>query len=109
MDAELSLTERGDKIKHIVPIATEEVFSRYWKPLSSDLDLQWVPLFQSGFFVGRLDIPFVLGELKEVRQYLPSWHLDDMPADVREQLTSRVTRLISELEQSQDASEIYIG
>lgn len=109
MSVSLLITERGDKIKHIVPIATEEVFSRYWKPLSLDLDLQWVPLFQSGFFVDRLDIPFVLKELKEVYQCLPSWHPNDMPADVRELVTSRVTRLISELEQLQDASEVYIG
>lgn len=109
MSVSLLITEQGDKSERIVPIATEEIFIRYWKPLSSALDLQWVPLFQSGFFVDHTDVPLVLAELKKVSYYLSTRHPADMPADVREHIASRVIKLISELEHSQNAVEVYIG
>ena len=109
MSVSLLITKQGDENERIVPIATENVFIRYWKPLSAALDLQWLPLFQSGFIVDPADMPLVLAELEKVRCYLLTQQPSDMPTDVREHVTSRVAKLISELEHSQNASEVYIG
>lgn len=111
MSISLLVTERDDRNQRIVPIATEDIFSRYWEPLSSQLDLKWLPLFQSGFFVDRQDIPFVVSDLRRARQHFLLRQPDEAPEEVLKQITTRITKLISELEelQKEDAVEVYIG
>lgn len=46
-----------------IPIATEDVFEKKWLPLSEQLNLKYIPLFQVGFSVDADTLPDVLNEL----------------------------------------------
>lgn len=47
-----------------VPVASEQVFSHYWMPLSAGIGCLWIPLFRSGFPIGSEDLSDVALELQ---------------------------------------------
>lgn len=57
------LIEGPDDQGRSVPVASEQVFSRYWLPLCDVLGLQWIPLFQTGLPIGGEDLGDVVLEL----------------------------------------------
>jgi hypothetical protein len=89
-----------------VPLATEDVFKRYWSPVCAALGLKWVPLFQTGLPVGMDDIGEVLSELLEIRRWL-----DERPEQGASVIRPRLDAVITELERvaSSPDVEIYIG
>jgi len=53
----------------IVPIATESIFSEFWRPAASQLNLQFVPLFQSGLPINKEDLFIIIEELRKLKLY----------------------------------------
>lgn len=47
-----------------IPVATEETFEKKWLPISEELDLKYIPLFQFGFDIDASTLPNVLSELR---------------------------------------------
>ena len=52
-----------------VPFATEDVFSHYWLPAAKRHGLQWIPQFEDGASVPLDDLPSVLAEIKQIREF----------------------------------------
>lgn len=63
MSVQLLIDGPGDRGRS-VPVASEQVFSRYWLPLSDGLGCVWIPLFQSGLPIGGEDLCEVIPELQ---------------------------------------------
>ena len=91
----------------IVPVATQDVFKRYWLPGSEALGLQWVPLFETGIPLAQDDVPDVLRELRA----LDDWTRVHAP-DAAAVIGARLERLIAELSGVVGSSEqvkVFIG
>lgn len=54
----------------LIPVATEEVFSNYWLKASNELQLSWVPIFETGIVVEREDMSVILRELGLVKEWI---------------------------------------
>ena len=90
----------------VVPIATHDVFQRYWLPAVQALGLKFVPLFETGFPVSPDDLPDVLAELDTLSKWLePHAHDEAKP------ILLRLQTLISELKALKDNNDttLYIG
>lgn len=46
-----------------IPVATEAIFEKKWLPVSQELKLKYIPLFQVGFDIDAGILPDVLREL----------------------------------------------
>ena len=53
-----------------IPVATEEVFSSYWLKASNELQLSWIPIFETGILIEKEDIPAILRELGLVKEWI---------------------------------------
>lgn len=62
MSVALLVPELEDAPARIVPIATEELYSREWMQVANGLGLTWLQRFQLGVPVGRDDLDEVIGE-----------------------------------------------
>jgi hypothetical protein len=109
MSVALSIRARGtsNAAPRIVPVATQEVFKRYWLPGSEALGLQWVPLFETGIPLGKDDVPVVLRELRALEARIQG----NAPETVAV-IAERLERLIAELSglgESLEQVELFIG
>jgi hypothetical protein len=52
--------------REIIPISSQSYFNDTWMMLCKKLDLEWIPLFESGFEFHQEDIPFIIGELNRL-------------------------------------------
>ena len=109
MSVALSIQPRGTSgaAARTVPVATQDVFKRYWLPGSEALGLKWVPLFETGIPLGKDDIPDVLQELRA----LHSWTRVQAP-ETGAMIGARLERLITELSalvESLEQVEVFIG
>lgn len=107
------LIEYDDPTKQTqsVPIATEDVFTRYWKPTATRLGLQWVPIFQTGLPLDTADIPFVIQDLQNLKEHLADAPDMDIPEDLAEEIKSRTQMLVNKLQEivTDRGAEGYIG
>lgn len=71
MSIELATRPRAAPLEatHVVPIATHEVFRRFWAPACEALQLRWVPMFATGIPLDRADVPDVIEELEALRAW----------------------------------------
>lgn len=90
----------------LVPIATQDVFRRYWLPASQALSLVWVPLFETGLPLPSEDCPDVLAELRRLKAWIEAHQ-----PEAAEIILARVEHLISELELrcADPRVRLYIG
>ncbi|MFW5443932.1 MAG: hypothetical protein ACKE51_06475 [Methylococcaceae bacterium] len=51
-----------------IPISTEKFFKEVWLPLAKDLDLQWIPVFQTGIEILKEDLPNIFSELDKLEE-----------------------------------------
>lgn len=93
------------------PVATEDVFTRYWKPAASRLGLQWVPIFQTGLPLDAADIPFVIQDLQSLSKHLTDTPGMKIPEDLAEEIKSRAEMLVNKLQEIEAVrgAEGYIG
>ncbi|RKG75300.1 hypothetical protein D7V88_33705 [Corallococcus terminator] len=90
----------------MVPLATEEVFRRYWVPGCDALGLRWVPLFKTGIPVQKEDLGSVLGELRALRQWMSG-----LPDEGKAAVCSRLDAALLSLETAVTLpdTDIFIG
>lgn len=92
---------------HMLPIATEAAFQKYWQPGCAALHLQWIPLFQAGFPLKQEDISLVIGELVQLKMWLSRNEGAAVPRDV----VARIDLLVQTLQElcGESQAEVYIG
>ena len=99
------LVENPPDNTRLVPVATERVFTEYWQPACSALNLKWVPCFQTGIELAQEDLPLVVEELAQLKCWIESAQNEEL-APVK----SRIENLISELGQLRGTTaKIWIG
>jgi len=62
MSVALLVPELEGSPERIVPIATDELYSREWMPVADRLGLTWLKRFHLGVSVGRADLDEAIGE-----------------------------------------------
>ena len=110
MSVGLLVSPRGVEDPHgdfYIPVAAESTFRDYWIPGCEALQLQWVPLFQTGIPVRCEHIPAVIAELEQLRVWMTQ-HPDQ---EMAEHLLGRMDRLLAELQRLQHHPEldVFIG
>lgn len=95
----------GSRESLTVPLATHDVFRRLWLPLSRQLGLQYVPLFETGLPVAIEDVEHIVAELRKLRAEA---HAAGGDSDL---ILPRIDNLLENLDQlGQDPGyKIYIG
>lgn len=58
-----------DPGRDYLPVATEGVYDKYWLTAAKELGCVWLPLYQTGAPVALEDLPAVLADLEQVRDY----------------------------------------
>lgn len=75
------------------PIATESAFQEVWLPLSSELNLQYIPLFQVGLNIDTNTLDDVLDELEQMRYKL----VEKLSNDKYKKIIERIDYMINNL------------
>ena len=104
MSVQLTITWSSSEFEAL-PIATQRVFAKHWLPGAYELDLKWVPLFESGIPLAMDDLPAVMTEL----QALGIW--TEQHVDHRE-ILPRIKALLdklAELRSAKVASALFVG
>lgn len=109
MSVALSIQPRGGSgvAARVVPVATQDVFKRYWLPACERLGLTCVPLFETGIPVGEDDVQELLRELR----VLDGWIRGNAPETVAV-MGARLEGLIAELGgllENLEQVELFIG
>ncbi|MGO4106436.1 hypothetical protein [Paenibacillus sp. YAF4_2] len=73
----------------MLPVATEDFFTKYWEPAAEELGLQWTVLFQGGTDVEQEDVPTILAEIA----LLKDWVTAKMSGDAQEHMLRRLKLL----------------
>lgn len=84
-----------------MPIATNDIFNRYWLPACYELGLRLIPLFETGYPVIRLEpetIPLILNELSTLKLFFSR----AKSAAAYKDIIGRIERLIHELNYLQE-------
>ncbi len=89
-----------------IPVATESVFEKYWLPLSEDLNLEYVPLFQYGIEIGSDTLNEVLQELKLIKNEVMNKQTDINYKNLSERIDNLIKTLPIYLKKYQT---VYIG
>lgn len=78
MSVLLIITNSGDDggSSSSTPLATEEVFERFWMQGALQINAKWIPLFQPGIDVEVDDLPSICEELRSLRRWAEAAHLD---------------------------------
>ncbi|RKH02103.1 hypothetical protein [Corallococcus carmarthensis] len=92
--------------EELIPLASEEVFRRYWVPGCVALGLRWVPLFRTGVPLQKEDLGPVLTELRALRQWM-----EEQPDEGTVAVRSRLDEALMILERAAALPEtdIFIG
>ena len=60
----------NDYEKHLsIPVASEPFFTKYWIPAVKELKLEWVATFSVGIDITKDDLPNVVGELLQIKEW----------------------------------------
>lgn len=80
----------NEKEEHLyVPIAAEHTFEKYWQTAAKQLELEWVPFFQSGIVIGWERESVIIEELEKIK----NWFLINVSDQAR--LTSLLERVVN--------------
>ncbi|HVO32375.1 MAG TPA: hypothetical protein VMU17_00575 [Elusimicrobiota bacterium] len=96
------------KEDRLVPIASDAIFAKYWRPICSELNLRWVPRFQHGWMLSTQDMPHILEELSQLQRYLTC---GETHAEISHHILARISVLRRELNEvlnNMDA-DAYVG
>ncbi|MCR2805147.1 hypothetical protein [Paenibacillus soyae] len=55
--------------KFYLPVASEAFFEECWIPAIRELDLKWVNVFSVGLDMEKEDLPFVMKELSQIKEW----------------------------------------
>ena len=105
-------TGREDEL---VPVATQDVFNRYWLPAARQLDLKWVPSFQPSLDLEHEELatvlPDLLEELGQLRRLMAVEPPSYVPREQARAIAARIDGLSAALERAlrDPDAEIDIG
>ncbi|SEO96990.1 hypothetical protein SAMN04488134_1271 [Amphibacillus marinus] len=91
-----------------IPVATEEVFSSYWLKASNELQLSWVPIFETGIVIEKEDMSVILRELGLVKKWIEK-NVRDI--DAKMDLEKRLEYILETLPKAfaDENIKLYIG
>jgi hypothetical protein len=102
-------TPKDDEEKlFFIPVATEKIFEKYWMPAAQEMNLKWIPIFETGIVIEKEDLPSIIKELKQVEE----WVLNNVKdSETSKALLDRITYIINALPNAFDKNDIklYIG
>ncbi|MEK3964572.1 MULTISPECIES: hypothetical protein [Paenibacillus] len=102
------LDPQNDFEKHFfLPVATESFFKECWIPAIQSLGLRWVDLFSTGVDVEEEDLPSILAELDQLKE----WADQNLEEEQKTKLFERVEGIKEKLPnafQRKDAV-VFIG
>jgi hypothetical protein len=88
-----------------IPIAHQETFENYWRPIALKLGLRHILLFDTGYPILKLDsetIPAVINELLQLNTAVSEANESQIPQGEAEDIKLRIRGLISELKYALD-------
>ncbi|WP_438449512.1 hypothetical protein [Gorillibacterium sp. sgz5001074] len=90
-----------------VPIASEEFFHKCWVPIIQDLKLKLVPLFNPGIDLIKKELPTLLSELKQIKDY----GLKTLTYNEQSHIITRIELLENKLSEvfSEEGIVVFIG
>ncbi|RYY76640.1 MAG: hypothetical protein EOO52_03805 [Gammaproteobacteria bacterium] len=90
-----------------VPVSTERNFEENWLPLIKKLDLEWLPLFQTGVDIESDDLIAISEELSKLLALAEK----DLSPSIYKDLARRVNELIKGLEKIfiEKSVTVFIG
>lgn len=89
-----------------VPIATESFFKECWQPAIEALGLQWTDLFSSGVDVEEEEVPSIIEELIQIKD----WAVKNLTEEHRDKMSERITSLQNKLPLAfQRKDVVFIG
>jgi hypothetical protein len=96
------------KEDRLIPIASDEVFHTYWKPICAELGLRWVPRFQKGWMLSIQDLPHILEELTRLRRYLAC---GETHAEISHHMLARISVVVRELNEVHNSvdADAFVG
>lgn len=91
-----------------IPVATEESFTNYWLKASKELQLAWVPIFETGIVIEREDIPIILKEIKLVKEWIEK---NVKNIDIKIGIEKRINYILETLPKAFEKENIklYVG
>ena len=100
----LIISKSNPEQRDLIPIAPQKIFTSKWLPGCVALNLEWVPLFETGIPVDSSNVVPILRELDLLQQWMSE--RVDYAYEVE-----RISRLIRELEKTrtQDDLDIFVG
>ena len=62
--------ETDDERLFIIPVSSEDFFKKVWSKIALDLNLKWIPLFQTGVKIERCDLDQLFNELDLITAFV---------------------------------------
>lgn len=91
----------------LIPLATERTFQTFWKPASTEIGLQWVPLFEYGVTIEKQDYEIIKEEILLLKKWIES---QDIECVDKIYLLKRIDFITKELEiRFALENDLYIG
>lgn len=84
----------SQKEDRLVPIASDYIFSKHWKPICEELHLRWIPRLQHGWMLSVQDMPHILTELGQLQRYLAC---GETHVEISHHMLARISVLMREL------------
>lgn len=91
-----------------IPVATEEVFKNYWTQASKEMNLSWVPIFETGIVIEKEDLSLVLTEIMLVKEWIEK-NVEDLKE--KNNLEERINYILQSLPKAfnDKTIKVYIG
>lgn len=90
-----------------LPVSSESFFRKIWLPITLELGLKWVPLFQTGVEIQKCDLEYLFEELNNIKNF-DKEKLRNKNGDHLLSRIELINRIILELFDRDDLT-IYIG
>lgn len=91
----------------LIPLATESTFQTFWKTASTEIGLQWIPLFEYGITIEKQDYEVIKEEILLFKKWLENQNIELID---KTNLLTRIDFILNELEVRFISEEnLYIG
>ncbi|WP_163853380.1 hypothetical protein [Paenibacillus elgii] len=93
--------------KFNIPVATDSFFKECWIPPIEELKLEWVNVFSIGLDMVKEDLPFVMEELAQIKE----WAKINLPNEQQIKIIERIELLEAELPNAfrREGVVVFIG
>lgn len=90
-----------------IPVATESFFKECWLPAIASLGLRWTDLFPTGVDVEEEDVPHIIEELIQIKE----WVEKNLNEEQKVKILERIEGIIEKLPQAFQRKDavVFIG